>query len=817
MIKSYFNIAFRNFWRNKTFSLINIFGLSIGISAALVIYLIVQYDFSFDTFHKDGDRIYRVVSDFVFSGDEFHNSGVNSPLPDALRKEATGFELVIPFRTADDNTKLSVPAKGVSQPVVYKKQKNIVFADEAYFRMIPYTWLAGSPNTSLQQAYQTVLTESNAKKYFPGISATAIIGSEVYFNDTVRTRVSGIVKDIAENTDFTFTTFISRATLEQVHLNPNDQDEWNNTNSANQLLVKLLPGTTAAGAQKGILGIFTKYHKQEKGDDSKTNFSLQPLRDIHFNNQYGAFGGRVAHTPTLYGLLAVAAFLLLLGCINFINLTTAQGSQRAKEIGIRKTMGSSKGQLVMQFLSETFFITAVATLLSIAITPLLLKIFADFIPEGLHFNIIHQPGILVFLFGLMIVVTVLSGFYPAMILSGFKPVLVLKNQAYSNTGKTRNAFLRKSLTVSQFVIAQVFIIATLLVSRQISYTMNKDLGFKKDAILYFSSSWKDAGLHNRLLLMDKLKTIPGVARLSLATGTPSSSNTWSSTMSYKDDKKTVKTDVQLKMIDTSYFSLFKLKLLAGSGLLPSDTLNGMVINETYSKVLGFHNPQEAIGKNLEYNKKQVPILGVAADFHQKSLHEIIKPLVFFNEKKQCRTFCIALMPQNETGTAWKTSIAGIGKAWKEVYPGDDFEYSFLDDSIAKYYTAEQHISSLLVWATGLTIVISCLGLLGLVIYITNQRTKEIGVRKVIGASVTQLIALLSKDFLKLVAIAFVIAIPIAWWGSYKWLQNFAYKTTISWWLFLSGGAIMFVMAIIILGIRTFKAATVNPVNSLRSE
>ena len=803
---------------NKTFSLINIFGLSIGISAALVIYLIVQYDFSFDTFHKDGDRIYRVVSDFNFSGTEFHNSGVNSPLPDALRKEATGLELVIPFRTADADTKLSVPAKGISQPVVYKKQKNIVFADEAYFRMIAYTWLAGSAKTSLQQPYQVVITESNAKKYFPGISPADIIGNDIYFNDTVRTHVSGIVKDIAENTDFTFTTFISRATLEKVNLDPNNQEEWNNTNSADQLLVKLLPGTTAASAQKGITGIFNKYHKQEKGDDSKTNFSLQPLRDIHFNNQYGTFSnGRVAHAPTLYGLLAVAAFLLLLGCINFINLTTAQGSQRAKEIGIRKTMGSSKGQLVSQFLSETFFITAVATLLSIAITPLLLKIFADFIPEGLHFNILHQPGILFFLFVLMIVVTVLSGFYPAMILSGFKPVLVLKNQAYSNTGKTRNAFLRKSLTVSQFVIAQVFIIATVLVSRQISYTMNKDLGFKKDAILYFSSSWKDAGINKRMLLMDKLKTIPGVAMLSLATGTPSSSNTWSSTMSYTDSKKTIKNDVQLKMIDTSYFSMFKLKLLAGPGLLYSDTLNGMIINETYSKLLGFRNPQEAIGKNLDYNKKQVPIMGVAADFNQKSLHEVIKPLVFFYDKKQCRTFSIALMPQNETGTAWKSSIAGIEKAWKEVYPEDDFEYSFLDDSIAKYYTAEQHISSLLLWATGLAIAISCLGLLGLVIYITNQRTKEIGVRKVIGASVIQLVTLLSKDFLKLVAIAFLIAIPIAWWGSYKWLQNFAYKTTLSWWLFLSGGIIMFLMAVVILGIRTFKAATVNPVDSLRTE
>jgi len=818
MIKSYFSVAFRNFWRNKTFSLINIFGLAIGVSAALVIYLIVQYDFSFDKFHKDGDRIYRVVSNFSFSGEAFYNSGVTYPMGNALRKEATGLELVIPLRTADEDTKVSIPARGVNQPAEYKKQKNIVFADEAYFRLIDYKWLAGSAKTALQQPYQVVLTETMAKKYFPLVNPTDIIGNEIYFNDTVRANISGIVKDIPHNTDFSFTTFISRATLENTKLKPEDWDEWNNTNSASQVLVKLSSGTSATTTEKAILAIYDKHHKKEKEDNSKTTYGLQPLGDIHFNEKYGNIDNqRLAHKPTLYGLLAVAGFLLLLGCINFINLTTAQASQRAKEIGIRKTMGSSKMQLVTQFLSETFLLTVIATLLSIVITPLLLKIFADFIPQDLHFNITSQPGILIFLFALVMVVTVLSGFYPAMILSGFKPVLVLKNQAYSNTGKTRSVFLRKALTVSQFVIAQVFIIATLLVSRQIGYTLNKDLGYKKDAILYFSANWRDTNQGKKYVLLDKLKAIPEIAMTSLSTSPPTSNNIWSTTMSYKDGKKEIQNDVQVKMIDTGYFSLFKMKLLAGANLSNSDTITGLIINETYSKILGFTNPQQAIGKSIEYNNKQVPVVGVAADFHQNSLHQIIKPLVFFNNKKQCRTFSIALMPQNEAGTTWKSGIARIEKAWKEVYPADEFEYSFLDDTIAKYYTAEKHISSLLVWATGLAIFISCLGLLGLVIYITNQRTKEIGVRKVIGASVMQLVALLSKDFLKLIATAFIIAVPIAWWGAHKWLENFAYKTTISAWIFISGGLIMFLTALVILGMRTFNAANANPVTSLRSE
>ncbi|MFT3934373.1 MAG: ABC transporter permease [Chitinophagaceae bacterium] len=818
MLKNFFITAARNFWRNKTFSLINILGLAIGISAALVIFLIVQYDFSFDRFHKDDKRIYRVVSNFVFGGESFSNSGVTSPMANALRKEATGLELVIPLRTTDDDIKISIPSKGVNQPALFKKQKDFVFADEAYFRMIDYTWLAGSAKTSLKNPYQVVLTESVAKKYFPNLQPTDIIGNEIYLNDTVGMSVTGIVKDLSHNTDFSFKTFISRATLENTKLKPDDFDEWNNTNSASQLLLKLSPGTTAATTEKNILTIYNKYRKKEEGDNSKTTYTLQPLNDIHFNYKYGGFGnGRVAHKPTLYGLLAVAAFLLLLGCINFINLTTAQATQRAKEIGIRKTMGSSKTQLVLQFLSETFFITLAATLLSIAFTPLLLNVFSAFIPEGLHFSLTAQPGIFVFLLALVTAVTLLSGFYPAMILSGFKPILVLKNQAYRNTKQSRSAFFRKTLTVSQFVIAQVFIIATILVSKQISYTMNKDLGFRKDAIVNFSTSWKDRDASHKKVMMDKLRSIPEITMISLSTGAPSSNNTWSSTMKYVDGKKTMENDVQLKMIDTNYFPMFKMKLLAGTPLLYSDTLNGMIINETYSKILGFLKPQDAIGKNIEYNNKQVPIVAVAADINQNSLHELIKPLAFLNDRKNSRNFSVALMPQNQSGTTWKSAIAKMEKAWKEIYPEDDFEYTFLDENIAKYYKSEQNISSLLMWATSLAIFISCLGLLGLVIYITNQRTKEIGVRKVIGASVAQLIALLSKDFLKLVLIAFVIAVPIAWWGSYKWLENFAYKTTLSWWVFASGGIIMFLTALIILGLRTFKAATVNPVKSLRTE
>jgi len=819
MIKNYFKTAWRNFRHNKFFSLINMMGLSIGISASLVIFLIVRYDFSFDKFEKDGSRIYRVVSDYTFSGKPYHTSGVPGAMPLAVKNEVTGLDVVAPFRTWNDGVKVTVPGEKGKQVVIFKKQTHIAFADENYFRLLQYTWIAGSPATSLQEPYQVVLTEDNAKLYFPKLSASEVAGKEIYFNDTVRTIITGIVKGPRENTDFTFKTFIAKATLETPGLKPQDGDEWGSTNSASQLFIKLAAGTTPKQIEDQIAVIFKKnYRQSDQTLHITTTHGLQPLNDIHFNANYDNFDQRLAHKPTLYGLLAVGAFLLLLGCINFINLTTAQASKRAKEIGIRKTMGSSKRQLILQFLSETFLLTLVAAIVSVGLTPFLLRVFADFIPEGMHFNLTQQPGILLFLLLIVLVVSLLSGFYPAMILSSFQPVLVLKNYTDINTGKAGSAWMRKALTVSQFVIAQVFIIATILVGKQISYTLNKDLGFKKDAIIYFETNYNDPDPGHRFVLMDKLKAIPGVAMISLGNSPPSSNNQGTRILKYRDGKKEIETNAEKKFVDTNYLKLYHLKLLAGTNLPYSDTIHSLIINETYAHVLGFKDPQQAIGKYLEWDKdSRDPIVGVIADFHQKSLHEPIRPLVISSHGTEELMFSIALQPQNTEGTVWKTAISKIEKAFKEIYPKDDFEYSFFDADIAKYYKAEQDISKLLMWATGLAIFISCLGLLGLVIYITNQRKKEIGIRKVIGATVTQIISLLSKDFLKLIIIAFIIAIPVAWYGANKWLENFAYKTTLSWWVFLAGGLIMFLIALMILCIRTFKAAMANPVKSLRTE
>ncbi|AMR33273.1 hypothetical protein A0256_18525 [Mucilaginibacter sp. PAMC 26640] len=824
MIKNYIKIAFRSFRKHKLFTVINVVGLSIGISAALVIYLIVHFDFTFDKFHKDSDRIYRVTTDYSFSGEIGHNGGVTMALASAARTEATGIENVAPFYIYGE-TSVLVPG-GSAPDKKIKKQPGIIVTDESYFNLINYKWITGNAKTALKEANKVVLTTKRAKVYFPKLNFADMIGRELIYDDSIKTTVTGIIQPIKENTDFQFQDFISYNTgVTDPYLKKNfELTQWGSTNSASQLFVKLLPNAAAAKVTRQLNVMLNKHNPPTPENKGNTqSFTLQPLSDIHFDQVYGGMDGvRTANKTTLYGLLVIAGFLLILGCINFINLTTAQASQRAKEIGIRKTMGSKRSQLIIQFLSETFLITLFAVVVSVLLAPVILKLFSDFIPKEVSVNLFSQPSVIVFLVLITVLVSGLSGFYPAIVLSGYKPVSVLKNQAISGSSKTRNAWLRKSLTVTQFVIAQFFIMATVLVSKQIYYALHKDLGFKKDAIVNISTPYKTMETNKQQVFMNKIRAIPQIALLSVGGAAPSSFNTNSTSATYMDGKKEIKTDVQQKYADENYLKVYQIKLLAGRNLRSTDTTGGgaILINNTYAKVLGFRNPDDAIGKTLEYNGKKSAIIGVTADFYQKSLHSAIKPLAILlpgNRKWNNRTFHIALKPQTAGGSEWKIAIASFEKAWKEVYPDDDFEYNFYDENIAKFYTEEQHTSQLLTWATGLSIFISCLGLLGLAIYTTGQRTKEIGVRKVLGASVAQIVTLLSTELILLIVLAFVLVTPLAWYAMQKWMENFADRTPISWWIFALSGAGMLMAALFTLSFQTVKAAVANPVRSLRSE
>jgi putative ABC transport system permease protein len=818
MLKTYINIAYRNFIRNKIFSFINVLGLAIGISASLVIFLIVQYDFSFDKFEKDRPHLYHVVTEMNFFGSPIHNPGVPSPLPEAVAKEVTGIKDIISFHKFNGDPKVSAP-RNSEKPFTVRHQKNIILTSESYFKLVPYRWLAGSIHTAVDGPSKVVLTAERAKIYFPGMAYSGMIGRQITYDDSIVATVSGVVSDLTQNTDFTFKEFISQSTiLTSAGLKGNySWDSWGSVNGGSQLLIRLSENASPKNVEAGLQSLEKKYDRENTNPNSKRYFRLQPFDDIHFNQVYATFGDRSASKPVLYGLLAVGIFLLLLACINFINLTTAQSIHRAKEIGVRKTLGSSGRQLIFQFLTETFFISFISLIISIVITPLILKIFSDFIPAGLHFNLLQQPYIIGFGLLLTVIVALLAGFYPAWVLSRFRAVHVLKNQAYTVMGGSRKAMLRKGLTISQFMIAQIFTMATFIAVKQIHFVMNRDMGFKKDAIVNIETPflWKRTGPLDtkRISLLEKIKNLPGVQLASLGNDPPAADGWSSSSMKYKDGKKEIETDVRQKYGDTNYLKLYHIRLLAGRNIRASDTANEFVINETYMHILGFQNPEQVLNRQIE----NIPIVGVMADFNQESLHSPVRPLAFSSEIGNSWVLHVALMTGESRAQTWKTTLSSIEKSYKEFFPEEEFSYGFLDESIAKFYTSEQNLSRLLKWAAGLAIFISCMGLLGLVIYTTNQRTREIGVRKVLGASISNIVSILSRDFMQLVLIASVVAIPLTWWAMHKWLENFAYQTTVSWWVFGLSVLLMMAVALLTLSIQTIRAANANPVDSLRTE
>ena len=811
MFKIFFSTAFRNAWRSKVFTGINILGLSIGISAALVIFLIVYHEFSYDTFQKERDRIYRVVLDASFNGTEGHSGAVPAPLGAAIEKEVTGVsQTVSVFRFQGDATaKVTVPASRAGTPVVYKKQSGIAFTSKAYFDVLSYHWVAGSPQTAVRTPFTVVLTQSRAHQYFPSLTAAAIIGKQLTYNDDLTTTVSGIVEDLDANTSFTDVEFISLPTIAETHLQQQFMmTVWNDWMAYSQLYVKLSRNTTAAQTEEKIKALYKKYNKDEK---NSIRFRLQPLAEVHFDLLYQAVGLRLAHKPTLYGLLTVAAFLLLLGCINFINLTTANAARRAKEIGIRKTMGSSRKQLVFQFLGETFFITLVATLVSVCVTPLLLNMFAGFIPPGLQFRPWRQPYLILFLGLLTIAVSFLAGLYPALILSAFKPAAALKNQVGINSSETRHAWFRRTLTVAQFVVAQFFIIATLMVSKQINYSLHADLGFSKEGIITFETPHDTVATHTQQLL-NSINAVPEVELASTGFLSPADKGVAFTNVSYTQNPD-LKLNVQIRWGDPEYLDVYGIKLRAGRNVAASDTMKEFVVNETYAKAIGFQAPEDAVGKGLLFNGKTLPVVGVMQDFHDQSTHAPISALVFAGSKG--RTFHIRLKPPGTTD--WQAGIRKIQNAYRQIYPKADFELHFFDETVAGFYESEQRTASLLRWAMGLAVFISCLGLLGLVMYTTDTRTKEIGIRKILGATVANIIAVLSAGFLRLIFIAYLIALPLAWWALNKWLEDYSYRTSMSWWVFVLSGAFMFLMALLTLSVRIIQAATASPVKNLRPE
>jgi putative ABC transport system permease protein len=817
MIKNYFITAWRNISRNKVYTIINILGLSLGVTACLIIYLITNFELSYDTFHPGKERIYRIVT-YLQDPEGRNNAiaGAISVLPMQVRKELTGLENVTGFYNYFP--KITIPtagntAKKFDAPKEGEETSPVVVAEPQYFSIFKYQWLQGNPSTALNEPFKVVLSELEARKYFGSIPLENIIGKEVIYNDSLRVNVSGIVKDWNNNTDFGFKDFISFATVQNSFIkNDIDLKNWGMWNYNSQGFIKLAKGVTQAQVEKQFPQ-FVKLHLSMP-PGMKVKLLLQPLADIHFNNHYNDAYSRQVHLPTLYALMAIAAFILIIAAINFINLSTAQSLRRAKEVGVRKVLGGSKASLTIQFLIETLIVTIIAVIISVIVTNPIISSFRSIIPKGvvLHF---FSPAVLVFLVSIIIVTALLAGFYPARVLSSYLPVLSLKGQGSQKLN--RKSYLRKSLIVFQFTVSLVFIIGTIVIANQIHFILNKDLGFNKDAIITIHTDYNNP-ITQVGVFANKVKQIPGVALITRHQQTPASTRHSGTVINYKGGGG-VKIDASFDICDENYVPLFGLKIIAGRNILHSDTIKEFLVNETCSKALGFKKSEDALGKIVQVgiNDAKGPIVGVVKDFHSESLHAPIVPFFMASQKRNERGVSIKLATQGKQLDHFKNTIAQIERAWKIAYPNDKFEYRFFDQTIANMYDKEQKTAQLMNTAMAIAIFISCMGLFGLATFTAQQRIKEIGIRKVLGASATGIVAMLSKDFLVLVVIALLIASPIAWYFMHLWLQDFAYRINISWWTFLLSGSAAIFIALLTISFQSVKAALMNPVKSLRSE
>lgn len=815
MFKNHIKIAWRTLLHNKVFSLINIIGLSIGLCAAIVIGAIVYYDFSFDTFHQDKDKIYRVVTEFKSPSFNGTFRGTNLPLMNTLKQGIVGIDVSAPTWNADiekvrifedDNT-------------VFKKPGDIIFTDDDYFQLFRYEWLLGDKQTALSTPGLVVLNKEIAEKFFPNTPLQKIQGKILMYNDSIPLKITGIIEGFKENSDLSFKQFISLSSTTLFGLQDiKTADSWNSTNSNYQLFIKLDKNADLSGIQERLNDIaFAHKNTADWAREDERFFRLQPLSDFHFGEKYDvASPGNSLHKADLKimkALALVAFFLLLLGCANFINLNSAKALSHAKGIGIRKTLGSSKKQIISQFYYQTLILTSVAAVVSLLLAPLLLFQFKEQLPVGIRIDVLYQWKGLLGIVLLVLLVSLVSGCYPAWVLSNFKPVSVLKGQMVKGTKGTN---VRRTLCVFQFMIAQLFIISTLLVGKQLSFVIHSDMGFNAETTAYVNMPLKEdkITLVKKERFFNELKNVNEISDISFGRNPPASRGFWRTMLGYfnKDVEEFI--EVEMLLADQNFLNTYDIPIIAGRHR-HNDTIKEYVVNETLVKSLGYKNPEDIIGTNLQYVEEDIPVVGVMADFNQRSMHEPISPVVLTGSSSSY--FGHIHFNLGNDSHQWSAAINKITKAWHAIYPNEDLEITYMDAKMKEFYNKEQRTIQLLKWATALAISISCLGLFGLVIHSTEKRMKEIGIRKVLGATLAQLNTLLCKEFIWLVGLAFAISVPLSWFGLTKWLENFAFKTSLSWWVFASGGLGMQIIAIIVICIRTLSTAKANPVKSLRTE
>jgi putative ABC transport system permease protein len=656
-----------------------------------------------------------------------------------------------------------------------------------------------------------VLTQSRAKTYFGDLQPDEMIGKTITYDDSLTVTVTGILQDWNKNSDFNFSDFISYSTINSSFLKHQIQlDAWHILNHGSQELVKLPVGVNPSQIDKQFPSFIKKYFDPDP--HTKVHLQLQPFSSIHFHREYGGEGNK-ADLRILYVLSAVAIFILFIAAVNFINLSTAQSIQRTKEIGIRKVLGSGKSAILFQFLTETFTLAMLAVAIAvIAIRPVL-NLLAAYIPPGIKFNFAEYTT-WIFLICIAVFTTLLAGLYPAKQLSVFKPVSSLKGEINEKTGN--KGYLRKSLIVFQFTISLIFIIGTIAISRQISYMQNQELGFKTSNIITLRSLWNDQ-TGKMKVLAQKVKQLPGVDQVIKEAFPPMGFAHMGNGIQLQGSKNIFQASIHSG--NENFVPFYNMKIVAGRNLLHSDSAREYLVNETAAKALGFNNPEKAIGNLLLFGgqNKAYPIAGVVGDFYENSFHQKIMPVVIANDPSSQKGIALKLTPAEYQKGDIPLLVNHIAKEWKKLYPEEPFDYAFLGDSIARLYESEQQTQWLMRTATFITIFISCMGLFGLAMFTTERRTKEISIRKVLGASVTNILTMLNKEVVVLIAVSLLISSPIAWFFMHQWLQNFAYHTNLNLWIFVLAGAGALLIALLTISLRTMRSATANPVKGLRNE
>jgi predicted permease len=798
MIKNYLTTALRALWRSKGSTIINISGLTLGITASLVLFLLIRDQQSYDTYHVNRDRIYRVVSSTTGNAGRNYSAGVPAVLPEAVRTDFPEAEQVV-FTSYRSGGLVTIPeGQGDSKKF---DGRRLVYTQPAIFDLFDRT-ISGGGAASLNDPNTALISYRAAEQYF---GQREVLGKTLIFEGH-EFKITGMVSDAPANTDFGFDVFLSYVTIRKKQ----EENGWNSIWSDEQCYVLLRPEVSASSFSGRFPAFATKHH----GDNIEDRqYELQSLADIHFDDRYGNYNYSTTSREMLLALSIIGVFLVLTACINFINLVTAESIKRSKEVGIRKTLGSSRRQLVIQFLGESGLVTGIAVALSLAVTQMVLGFLNPFLGLSLHLNLIGDSGLLIFLAVITLGVGLLSGIYPALVVSGFKPIFAIKNQI--NDRNSSGFQLRRGLVVFQFFISQLFIMGTIVLISQMNYFQSKDLGFNKEAIVTIPVPENERlgfadGSSKMKTLREEVQALAGVVQTSLS-NTPPSSGSVSST-DFKVEGNDQSFGTQVKVVDGNYLDLFGLKLVAGKNLPDLDTARGFVVNEKLAAMVGFTNPNEIIGKRIKMWGKTLPVDGVVQDFHTMSLHEPVEATILLNRVRSYSLLSVKL-----SGTDWPSTLKAIQTKWEGVYPEAIYSYRFLDEEIREFYDRESKMSTLLTMFTSVAIFIGCLGLFGLATFMANQKTKEIGVRKVLGASAESIVVLFSKEYLVLIAVGFLLAAPVAWYLMNQWLNGFAYKITIGPGVFLAGIGLTLLIAMATVGYRSVKAALANPADSLRSE